>query len=97
MLTEIERPLLIEKEEIEALTFPASEVLHLPAEIANRRSNLKQYTRLGNHHKGKVQIVFEDQEGIKSVRTTIWATTELNIILKRNSTIPIHRIHYVSV
>lgn len=31
-------------------------------------------TKLGNLHHGKVSIVFEDDEGVKQVDTTIWAT-----------------------
>ena len=40
----------------------------------------------------KIKIVFKDESGLKSVFTTIWATGEKNIVLKRGVIIPIRRI-----
>lgn len=88
-------PTLIEKEYIPNLQFPHTEVLLDPLEREERRKRLERCTKLGNNYKGKVHIVFEDEDGIKEVYTTIWATTEHNIVLKRNAFIPIHRIHRV--
>ena len=51
--------------------------------------------KLGNSKKFKVHIIFEDKEGLKKVETTIWGVTEKNIILKRGTLIPIHRIHEI--
>ena len=53
--------------------------------------------RLGNNHKRKVKIVFEDDKSIKQVETTVWNVTEKNISLKSNTLIPRHRIHEIKL
>lgn len=93
----INSPVKIEKEEVARLSFPAEEVLLSPNQSLDRRIALELATRLGNSHKGKVKIVFEDKNGLKEVQTTVWATTEKNIILKRGVCIPIHRIHSIKI
>lgn len=90
-------PLLLQKEEIASLLFPAKEVLNTEEEIKTRRRELERATTLGNVEHGKIKITFEDREGLKRVETTIWATTEKNIVLKGGVFIPIHRIHEISV
>ena len=47
---------------------------------------------LGNVHRTKMRIIFEDIEGVKEVQTTIWAVGDKNIVLKKGVTIPIHRL-----
>ena len=47
---------------------------------------------LGNIHRVKMKITFEDDECTKQVRTTIWAVGDKNIVLKKGVIIPIHRI-----
>jgi hypothetical protein len=47
---------------------------------------------LGNIHRVKMKITFEDAECTKQVRTTIWAVGDKNIVLKKGVTIPIERI-----
>lgn len=94
-LPDIKDIVLIEKEKISDLKFPSDEVLKTKEEIAQRRADLEKATTLGNAHRGKIKIIFEDSEGLKKVETTIWATTEKNIILKQGVTIPICRIHQV--
>lgn len=85
----------IEKEKVNNLVFPNSDVL-MDAQVKLERSwALHKATALGNLEKQKVIIVFEDSLGIKKVNTTIWAITEQNIILKEGRTIPIHRVHSV--
>ncbi len=90
-------PILVQKEEISKLLFPAKEVLPSEDEIKIRRSDLERATRLGNAERGKIKIIFEDTQGLKKVETTIWATTEKNIVLKGGVFIPIHRIHQINV
>jgi uncharacterized protein (UPF0248 family) len=90
-------PLLVQKEEVANLLFPAKEVLSTEDEIKNRRRDLERATTLGNVERGKIKIIFEDRDGLKKVETTIWATTEKNIVLKGGVFIPIHRIHQISV
>lgn len=91
------KPQQVEKELIEGLKFPSVDVLSSPEDKIRRRIDLERAMRAGNLEKVKFSIVFEDNEGIKEVRTTIWATTENNVLLKRNAAIPIHRIFKVSV
>ena len=47
---------------------------------------------LGNVHRTKMRIQFKDEEGLKEVRTTIWAVGDRNIVLKKGVLIPINRI-----
>jgi len=47
---------------------------------------------LGNTHRGKVSIVFCDDEGLKKVTTTVWAVGEKFITLKGGVWIPISKI-----
>ena len=84
--------MLIQKEQVGELRFPSSEVLATPDEIRLRRAELDRALILGNVDHNKVRIIFIDAEGPKMVETTIWAVTELRIILKSGMAIPIHRI-----
>jgi hypothetical protein len=88
---------LIEKETVGGLKFPANEVLSDTNSIRHRITVLHHATSLGNLDQHKVNIVFEDTEGIKRVNTTIWALTEKRIILKHDRSIPINRIHSVVI
>lgn len=47
---------------------------------------------LGNIHHRKIRIVFQDEEGIKEVRTTIWAADDRFIVLKKGVSIPVDRV-----
>ncbi len=88
---------LVEKEKIAGLHFPASEVLGDENLRKHRITVLHHATSLGNLDQHKVNILFEDNEGVKRVNTTIWALTENRIILKNNRSIPINRIHSVVI
>lgn len=83
---------LIEKESVPELTFPAEEILRKDSEVQIRASEMKKAIALGNLEHQKVKIYFADSEGKKYVHTTIWAVTEESVVLKQNSIIPIHRI-----
>lgn len=48
--------------------------------------------RLGNEFKSKTTIVFQTEDGIKRVETTVWSTTEGYIQLKGCILIPINSI-----
>ena len=91
----MDTPLLIEKELIEGLKFPSEEVLTEASAIEGRKEILKKALSLGNLNKFKVAIIFEDNESIKRVETTVWSIAEKNIGLKAGRTIPIHRIHKI--
>ena len=88
----MEAALLIQKESIAQLKFPGDEVLSNNADKIILRKKLEQATTLGNIEHNKIKIYFKDNEGLKKVETTIWATGDKNIILKQGITIPINRI-----
>ncbi len=88
---------VIEKELIAELRFPDTEVLNDADLIKKRHRDLERATTLGNAEHGKIKITFEDSVGIKRVNTTIWATTDKRIILKKGVVIPINRIHEVDI
>ena len=87
----------IKKEDIKRLKFPKKEVLSDKDKKARRTIKLINATRLGNIEHYKVKIIFEDDNGLKMVHTTIWATTEKNISLKAGITIPINRIREINI
>lgn len=94
-LTQITRPLLIEKENIRGLKFPDSDVLISKDEIKIRYSCLERALKLGNLEHNKIKIVFEDTDGLKQVVTTVWGVTDKRVILKQGVLLPIHRIHEI--
>jgi hypothetical protein len=82
-------PVLIEKETIKDLTFK------LPLEVdqqENLHNKLEEATRLGNGYRTKVNIIFQDDEGLKRVNTTVWAKGQKFICLKGGMWIPINHI-----
>ncbi len=86
------KPQTIEKEIIPQLKF------HKGAKIKQQdglMERLMEATKLGNLHHGKVSIVFEDDEGVKQVDTTIWATGLKYICLKGGMWLPISSIHRI--
>lgn len=92
--TDFER---IEKELIENLKFPTSEVLTDAAKIKERTSDLERALSLGNLEHSKIKIYFEDDTSCKVVETTVWAVTDKRVILKQSVGIPINRIHSVKI
>lgn len=87
----------VEKENISSLRFPSAEVLDNPQQRKERARKLGRATFLGNIEHNKIRIYFEDDEGMKMVHTTIWATGSDHIVLKRGVTVPIRRIHDVQL
>jgi hypothetical protein len=87
---QLEAPVLIEKESIPSLHFRNSTIeVHQSNTL---RKDLERATSLGNLHHVKVGIVFMDDDGLKRVNTTIWATGSKYISLKGGLWIPISRI-----
>lgn len=82
----------IEKEAVPTLSFHGEKVFKQHPEI---RQQLEQATRLGNGYHTKVSIYFHDDEGLKRVETTIWATGANYICLKGGVWIPISRIQEI--
>jgi uncharacterized protein (UPF0248 family) len=90
-------PVTIEKEEVPALKFPKEEVLNKKEDQIRRTHNLEKAQALGNTEKFKIKVVFEDDQAIKQVETTIWAAGRENIVLKKGVFIPVHRIHEIKL
>ncbi|GAB4258125.1 MAG: hypothetical protein Kow0079_15380 [Vicingaceae bacterium] len=86
---------VVAKEDISSFKFPKEEVLKEKELKGLRTINIRHGLTLGNLDKRKVKIIFEDDQGIKKVETTIWGITEENIILKKGILIPICRVHDV--
>ncbi len=87
----------IEKEEVENLKFPSTEVLNDIEKIGERRSELGRALTLGNMEHAKIRIYFEDDSSCKVVETTVWGVTDKRVILKQGVVIPIHRVHSVKI
>ena len=86
--------LLVEKETIPSLSFKdKSRVEQHP----NLRKQIDKATILGNTHRRKVFIVFEDDDGVKRVNTTIWASGTKFVCLKGGIWIPINRLKEILV
>ncbi len=83
----------IEKEKIENLKFPSTEVLTDEEKINERRGELDRALSLGNLEHTKIRIYFEDDTSCKVVDTTVWGVTDKRVILKQGVVIPIHRVH----
>ena len=94
-ITYTNEPIAVEKEHIGSLKFPANEVLTSTDDIKIRYSNLERALKLGNLEHNKIKIVFEDEQGLKQVETTVWGVTDKRVILKQGVLIPIHRIHEI--
>tara|TARA_B100000965_G_scaffold237544_1_gene199130 strand:- start:974 stop:1264 length:291 start_codon:yes stop_codon:yes gene_type:complete len=86
------KPTIIEKEIIPNLLFPSQPIDRSKDEMKKLVLKLKRSMILGNIDRTKMRIIFEDNEGIKEVRTTIWAVGDKNIVLKKGVTIPINRL-----
>jgi hypothetical protein len=87
----------IEKEEVENLKFPSTEVLNDIEKIDERLSELGRALTLGNIEHAKIRIYFEDDSSCKVVETTVWGITDKRVILKQGVVIPIHRVHSVKI
>ncbi len=85
----------IPKELIPYLHFPQEDVLETPEQKRERQMKLDKATTIGNLDHTKVAIIFRDVHNLKKVETTVWATTQDSIVLKKNAIIPIHRIYDV--
>lgn len=87
-----EKPQLVDKESIPGLRFDKNAKIKQQDGLME---NLMEATKLGNLHHGKVAIIFEDDEAIKQVETTIWATGLNYICLKGGMWMPIANIHKI--
>ncbi len=88
---------LIVKEDIPKLKIPNREVLASEEEIRKRKSDLENAMKLGNNEHNKVKIVFQSEEGVMMVETTVWEMTQNYVILKSNTHMPIRSIHHIEL
>ena len=82
----------IEKENIQSLIFPKTDVLIDKDAIYQRNNDLTRAQSLGNLEHSKIKIFFEDNQSKKMVETTVWAVTDNSVVLKQGTGIPITRI-----
>ncbi len=85
-------PTLIEKEIIPNLKFKTSVSFKQQENLMER---LLEATKMGNNDHIKIAIIFQDDEGLKRVETTIWATGAKYICLKGGVWLPIDHIKEV--
>ncbi len=83
----------IDKENIHSLKFPNIDVLNDSEAIIQRINDLSRAQALGNLEHSKIKIFFEDDQSKKLVETTVWAVTDINVVLKKGVGIPINRIY----
>lgn len=88
---------LIPKERISTLRFPKQPVDLSDEQHRDILGKLQDATRLGNAEHGKCRIVFQDDEGLKAVETTIWTFDADNIVLKYGMTIPVSRVVSIEI
>lgn len=79
----------IEKELIPSLSFTDASAIEQHPELSKQ---VQKAIRLGNNHKRKVKIIFQDDEGVKKVDTTLWASGSKFICLKGGVWIPMNRL-----
>ncbi|MDX2360799.1 MAG: hypothetical protein QNK23_08325 [Crocinitomicaceae bacterium] len=83
------KPVLIEKELIQSLTFKEKNSIEQHPNLAKQ---IEKGVRLGNTYRSKVSIYFRDDSGSKRVDTTIWAHGAKYICLKGGVWLPIDRL-----
>lgn len=76
------KALLIEKEQIQDLNYPSTVSEKSKATKNELMAKCQKAMTLGNLHKVKCSILFNDSEGLKKVNTTIWSLLEEHIVLK---------------
>ncbi|MEZ4936374.1 MAG: hypothetical protein R2799_02135 [Crocinitomicaceae bacterium] len=85
---------LIEKELISSLSFKNSRADSQDPDLLKK---LKNATSLGNLHRNKCRIIFQDSSSVKAVETTIWSTGKHYICLKGGMWLPIRNILDVKI
>ena len=88
---------IINKESIPKLQFHPIEVISDEKAREERSRKLHLGMILGNAYKTKVRIIFKGLNRINAVDTTIWATTDKNIVLKGGVLLPVSCILQVVI
>ncbi|MBL7911391.1 MAG: hypothetical protein JNJ41_10085 [Bacteroidia bacterium] len=87
----------IAKENIDSLTFPQFDVLQSNDEIKQREKDLNAALTLGNLHKQKIKIFFQDVVSKKHVETTIWQVNSMHISIKSGLVIPVKSVYKIEL
>ena len=80
---------IIQKEDLGSLTY--HEALQVTQQ-GDLQARLDEALKLGNAFQTKVAIVFQSDQGIKRVDTTVWSKGDQFVSLKGGMWIPIHHI-----
>ncbi|MCT4560279.1 MAG: hypothetical protein N4A41_02790 [Crocinitomicaceae bacterium] len=88
-MEDILAPVLVEKEEIANMTFNKPADIYPQADLTRKISDAML---LGNSYHTKVSIVFFDDEGLKRVNTTIWASGNKYLCLKGGLWLPVDHV-----
>lgn len=92
-ITQLEQTDVIEKDAVPTLHFPATDVLHSPAERQLRKRDAERATDLGNNYQGKLDIYFQTADGQSHrVYTTVWASTDEHLSLKAGTSLPLRAV-----
>ncbi len=84
---------IIQKEDLGTLTYHETLQTTPTKDLAER---LDEALRLGNAFQTKVSIIFQSDQGIKRVDTTVWSKGEQFVTLKGGVWIPINHIIQIS-
>ena len=89
----------VEKDELQTLIFPKSDVLFSNIEKDKRKILLEQACRIGNDgiRASKTGIIFSCSEGMRKVEARIISLSKDTVILKGVSSLPIKSIIGVKV
>lgn len=88
---------LIDKEQIDMLNFPTTDVLTESSERVLRFATAEKARTLGNIEKSKVKINFHTTDGPCEVNTTIWDVDKDFIMLKGASALPLRSVYSISL
>ena len=92
----MEQLLTIPKEDIQDVYFSKEDVLHTPADLAERRHKLHRAMLLGNVYRSKVNISFRNNyNDLCKIETTVWAVFKNHVSVKSGKTIPIRAIENI--
>jgi len=86
---------LVEKESIPSFQFDEREPHGSGEGHAASMEQLMRAIALGNTYRKKVNITFATKDGLKTVRTTVWASTRTRLLLKNGIHIPLSAIRSV--
>lgn len=86
---------VIEKEAIPSFQFDYQEVLSSDEARHQREAQVTRAMILGNTYRQKVKITFATVNGLKTVETTVWASTRTHLILKDGIHIPICVVKHI--